>query len=152
MKKSNSWVWIRKAIFVILAISIISLLTFNFHIQNVFACYSWSIGQRVGLKGGSQIRVGSGLGYTIHTIVPNDDMPQFYGPDGKELAPELMGYFSPDFYGLYLEGSRGQSERPESECECHAELRLCGGSWRSLPPKCNGPPSLSSERTRESQS
>lgn len=28
---------------------------------------------------------------------------KFYGPDGKELVPELMGYFSPDFYGLYLE-------------------------------------------------
>ena len=28
---------------------------------------------------------------------------KFYDPDGKELVPELMGYFSPDFYGQYLE-------------------------------------------------
>ncbi len=28
---------------------------------------------------------------------------RFYGPEGKELIPELIGYSTPDFYGDYLE-------------------------------------------------
>jgi thiol-disulfide isomerase/thioredoxin len=28
---------------------------------------------------------------------------RLYGPDGKELVPEVLGYTTPDFYGSYLE-------------------------------------------------
>ncbi len=38
----------------------------------VYACYTWGIGQRVGLKGGTQIRTGPGFGYTVHTTLPPD--------------------------------------------------------------------------------
>src|SRR5688572_10823031 len=54
-----------------------------------FACYTWQVGTRVGLRGGSEIRTGSGLGYTVHTIVPEDNwqVDIIGGPrsaDGKE--------------------------------------------------------------------
>ena len=38
----------------------------------VHACYNWSVGQRVGLKGGTQIRTGSGFSYSVHTTLPAD--------------------------------------------------------------------------------
>jgi len=34
---------------------------------------------------------------------------KFYGPDGQELVPEIFGYSSPDFWGLYLEQSINQA-------------------------------------------
>ncbi len=36
-------------------------------------CHTWQVGQRVGLKSGAEIRDGSGFGYVVHTIVPEDD-------------------------------------------------------------------------------
>ena len=41
-------------------------------VKPVYACYNWAVGQRVGLKGGTQIRTGSGLSYTVHTTLPAD--------------------------------------------------------------------------------
>jgi len=41
--------------------------------QPVYACYDWSVGQRVGLRRGAEIRTGNGLGYQVHTIVPEDN-------------------------------------------------------------------------------
>ncbi|MCL4561889.1 MAG: hypothetical protein M1281_14930 [Chloroflexi bacterium] len=41
-------------------------------VQPVYACYTWSVGARVGLAGGTQIRAGSGLAYTVHTTLPAD--------------------------------------------------------------------------------
>src|SRR5687767_1813834 len=37
-----------------------------------YACSTWQVGQRVGLRGGSEIRHGSALSYGVHTIVPHD--------------------------------------------------------------------------------
>lgn len=34
---------------------------------------------------------------------------KFYGPDGQELVPEIFGYSSPDYWGLYLEQSINQA-------------------------------------------
>ncbi len=34
---------------------------------------------------------------------------KFYDPKGKELVPEIFGYNSPDFWGLYLEKSINQA-------------------------------------------
>lgn len=34
---------------------------------------------------------------------------KFYDPSGKELVPEIFGYSSPDFWGLYLEKSINQA-------------------------------------------
>jgi len=36
------------------------------------------------------------------TLVPD---VRFLGPDGTPLAPELLGYSSPDFYAGYLENA-----------------------------------------------
>ena len=35
-------------------------------------CATWNIGARVELRGGAEIRTGSGLNYSVHTIVPHD--------------------------------------------------------------------------------
>lgn len=57
---------------------IITILTFFLSsfvpgvVKPVYACYNWAVGQRVGLKGGTQIRTGSGLSYTVHTTLPAD--------------------------------------------------------------------------------
>jgi thioredoxin-related protein len=34
---------------------------------------------------------------------------RFYGPSGKELVPELIGYTTPDFYGGYLQDAIDQA-------------------------------------------
>ena len=41
-------------------------------VKPVYACYTWAVGQRVGLKGGTQIRTGSGFSYSVHTTLPAD--------------------------------------------------------------------------------
>jgi pimeloyl-ACP methyl ester carboxylesterase len=51
-------------------------------VQPVFACYSWAIGQRVGLRGGAQIRTGSGLSYPVHTTLP---------PDANDWLVDIIG-------------------------------------------------------------
>ena len=38
-----------------------------------FACYNWSVGQRVGLKRSAEIREGPGVGFRAHTNVPEDN-------------------------------------------------------------------------------
>lgn len=73
MKTGNHYGRIKQVLSLLLALSISSSLAMFWQVPEVSACYSWSVGQRVGLKGGSEIRVGSGLGYRIQTIVPNDD-------------------------------------------------------------------------------
>jgi hypothetical protein len=65
--------FIQKVIFALLTITIISVPFLSINIPKVYACYTWAVGNRVGLKGGAEIRTGSGLGYPVHTIVPNDN-------------------------------------------------------------------------------
>ena len=59
-----------KAISILSAIALAlgSLLIVN--VPKAFACYTWAVGQRVGLKGGTQIRTGSGFAYPVHTTLP----------------------------------------------------------------------------------
>ncbi len=42
-------------------------------VTSAYACSTWEVGQRVALRGGSEIRQGSGLSYYVHTIVPEDN-------------------------------------------------------------------------------
>lgn len=58
-------------------------------VVTAFACNTWQVGARIGLRGGSEIRSGSGLNYQVHTIVPEDNwqVDIIDGPrnaDGKE--------------------------------------------------------------------
>ena len=62
-----------RAIRLWVAISTLLTLALAVNVPRAYACYTWGVGQRVGLRGGAEIRHGSGLGYSVHTIVPNDN-------------------------------------------------------------------------------
>jgi hypothetical protein len=56
-------------------LTLLTILPFNLllNVPNAYACYTWQVGQRVGLKQGAEIRHGPGFGYGIHTRVPENN-------------------------------------------------------------------------------
>src|SRR5688572_13459553 len=65
--------WMRWSISVALVCLLGSGLLPALPLPTALACYTWAVGQRVGLKQGTQIRDGSGLSLRVHTTVPSDN-------------------------------------------------------------------------------
>jgi hypothetical protein len=71
--KSSKQQVMYQAASILLIISMVFGWVFGINVPKAYACYTWQVGQRVGLKGGAEIRYGSGFAYAVHTIVPNDN-------------------------------------------------------------------------------
>lgn len=73
MTRYLSWNGRRSSIILGMIMLVVSGILPLYSPSTAYACYTWTVGSRVGLRAGAEIREGSGFGYRVHTIVPEDN-------------------------------------------------------------------------------